>query len=103
MDPDQAYILSGLIWVQTVLKGYLQMTKAGKELWVIEKGTLRVRTFSEFLFLCVTFLIFGVVRIINVCFYGGISLLLYAFTFTKGFQLKYQTQIIRFIHCMLNS
>ena len=27
LDPDQAHILSGLIWVQTVCKGYQQMTK----------------------------------------------------------------------------
>ena len=32
-DPDQAqHFLSGLIWVQTVCKGYQQMTIEGKEL-----------------------------------------------------------------------
>ena len=32
LDPDQADILSGLIWVQTVCKCYQQTTLAGKEL-----------------------------------------------------------------------
>ena len=32
MDPDQADILSDLIWVQTVCKGHQQTTLLGKEL-----------------------------------------------------------------------
>ena len=32
LDPDQARHFSGLIWVQTVCKGYQQMTPLGKEL-----------------------------------------------------------------------
>ena len=32
LDPDQARHLSGLIWVQTVCKGYQRTTLAGKEL-----------------------------------------------------------------------
>ena len=32
LDPDQAPILSGLTWVQTVNKGYQQATLVGKEL-----------------------------------------------------------------------
>ena len=32
LDPDQAGRLLGLIWAQTVCKGYQQMTLAGKEL-----------------------------------------------------------------------
>ena len=31
MDPDQANILSDLIWVQTVCKGFQQATLVGKE------------------------------------------------------------------------
>ena len=32
LDPDQADILSGLIWVQTICKGYQQTTIVGKKL-----------------------------------------------------------------------
>ena len=32
LDPDQARRFSGLIWVQTVCKGYRQTTHVGKEL-----------------------------------------------------------------------
>ena len=31
LDPDQAQHLLGLIWVQTVCKGYQQMTLVGEE------------------------------------------------------------------------
>ena len=32
LDPDEADVLSGLIWVQTVCKSYQQTTKVEKEL-----------------------------------------------------------------------
>ena len=32
LDPDQAHILLGLIWVETVCKSYQQMTLVGKQL-----------------------------------------------------------------------
>ena len=32
LNPDQAEVLSGLIWVQTVFKGYQKMTLGGNEL-----------------------------------------------------------------------
>ena len=32
LDPEQADVLLGLIWVQTVCKGYQQMLLVGKEL-----------------------------------------------------------------------
>ena len=49
LDPDQARLLLGLIWVQTVCNGYQQTTLAGKELmpqflnWMFSQNTVNIR------------------------------------------------------------
>ena len=54
LNPDQANILSGLIWVQTVCKGYKQTTLADKDLkGGLEKFAISTLSYNLAFILCV--------------------------------------------------